>query len=165
MALTHSTNLRDYTSYLWQAVFHDLCQKAMSEDLSGDVIQKMGFKLDTEYSIVDMTYIVRLAWRDPDSDRRRAATLKVDESTMSDTYSRESFFNDLREQFMDMISIKGELYYFKLHKHFPNALDKVSCGKDGRVTVVFNNGRVLTTEEAKVDSTEFLATCGMVYDL
>lgn len=62
-------------------------------------------------------------------------------------------------------ALRGELFYFKLHRHFPNRIEKVNCTRDGTITVTFKNGRTLSTNEVDLDSTEFLATCGMIYDL
>ena len=66
---------------------------------------------------------------------------------------------------VDSINLRGELFFMKLHRHFPDRIDKVLCDRDGRVTVHFKNGRELSTSEQNLDSVEFLATCGMVYDL
>lgn len=123
----------------------------------------MSFKVDTSYDISQMAFVVRIAWRDPDDGSlTRACQLRFEDDAVRQ--SKTDLAGELMEM-IDSINLRGELFFMKLHKHFPNRVEKVLCDRSGRVKVIFKNGRELTTSEQDLDSVEFLATCGMVYDL
>jgi hypothetical protein len=53
----------------------------------------------------------------------------------------------------------------KFHRNFRGRVDEVYCDGSGRVTVRFKNGYQASTGAQNIDSKEFLAECGMIYDL
>jgi len=70
----------------------------------------------------------------------------------------------IKEQLV-AINLRAELYHLRLHRQFPRHLAKVTAEENGVWRVMFKNGRSVCTSEDKLASTEFLATCGMIYDL
>lgn len=125
-------------------------------------VKAMNFRVECHYDMHRMGTRLRCAWRDPfDGSHVRNFDMLIDDYSMDDT-------DDLQGRILlsiDNINLRGELFFFKLHKHFPNRIDKVRCDGHGHITVTFKNGRELVTDEQDIDSIEFLATCGMVYDL
>jgi hypothetical protein len=151
------------TDTVMRATVQMIQQTAKEQNFPEHRLKAMRFNVDCHYDMSRMQTILRVAWADPEGDGRRAFELLLDDSLLE---RRDPA--DLHEEIkmsIEQINLRGELFYFKLHRHFPNRIENVRCSKDGRVTVVFKNGRSLSTDEADLDSTEFLATCGMIYDL
>lgn len=126
------------------------------------LVKAMQFRVDCHVDVASYSYMLRCAWKDPfDGELVRNFMLRINEYDLEnhDVLTQEILMS------IDSINMRGELFFFKLHKHFPNRIDKVRCDKDGRVHVKFKNGRELSVDEQNLDSIEFLATCGMVYDL
>jgi len=69
------------------------------------------------------------------------------------------------EEIMTNLSLRGELFFFKLAKHFPRHLKEVKCDGNGGLTVVFKNGHTIDSPEVSIETPDFLAKCGMIYDL
>lgn len=141
-----------------------LCVKqiAAEQNFPEHRLKAMNFKIDCQYDMRRMATMLRVAWRDPeDQSQVRAFQHMLDDMVMESATEPYEVIRMAIEQ----LNLRGELFYFKLHRHFPNRIERVSCTKDGTVTVAFKNGRSLSTNEADLDSTEFLATCGMIYDL
>jgi len=127
-------------------------------------LKRMNFHVECDYDITRDATMLRVGWRDDeDGSMRRGFQLMLDDGLLSRS-NTDRLLEEIQMS-IEQINLRGELFYFKLHRHFPNRIENVRCSKDGRVTVTFKNGRVLSTNEADLDSTEFLATCGMVYDL
>ena len=126
------------------------------------IVKAMQFRVDCQYRIDRMQTELRVAWRDPDGgDGRRALSMLIDDIELRPAARVE----DIIRMNLEQINLRGELFFFKLHRHFPDRIKEVKCNAAGMVTVRFTNGRELSVDESALDSTEFLATCGMVYDL
>lgn len=141
-----------------------LCIKAMAQEqnVPERLVKAMNFRVDSHYDMNSMRVMLRIAWCDPDD----GSSVRGFQQAYDDEMLRRG--HDLYEVLkmsIEQLNLRGELFYFKLHKHFPNRIEKVDCTRDGTVTVRFKNGRTLSTNEVDLDSTEFLATCGMIYDL
>jgi hypothetical protein len=152
---------RHSTDVSLKIIQHMLRDKCARENIEEAIFKKMDFKVDAQYSITHMAMIVRVAWKDPDGDKRRSVQVLIDDNVSSDI----GIFAQEVKSLVDNLSLKGELYFFKLDRHFKNRVEKVVCDKDGSVTVLFKNGHMVEGKEHRLDSTEFLATCAMVYDL
>jgi len=135
---------------------------AQAQNFPAERVKAMRFHVDCQYRIESDEVVLRVAWRDPDGDNIRSFSQLLGRDLLADR--RDSLYEVLRMS-VEQINLRGELFYFKLHKHFPNRIESVKCNRAGEVTVTFKNGRSLTTDDAALDSTEFLATCGMIYDL
>lgn len=126
------------------------------------LVEAMQFRADYYYDVTRDCYLLRIAWRGPENGNpARSMMMYLSQYGLEDE-------NDLRRRVIltiDNINLRGELFFYKLHKHFPNRVEKVRCDRDGNVIVTFKNGRELSVSEQDLDSLEFLATCGMVYDL
>jgi hypothetical protein len=149
------------TDIIVRAALEALKQVAEEQNFPDHRLEQMQFKIECHYDISYDCRILRMGWSDPESGYRRGMQVQIDENLES---SPEYLAKEIMMS-IEQINLRGELFYFKLHHHFPNRIENVRCSKDGRVTVVFKNGRSLSTDEADLDSTEFLATCGMIYDL
>lgn len=126
------------------------------------LVKGMEFRVDCHYAIERDCLQLLIAWRDPETlGHTRNMTMQI---FPHDIETRENLCERILMT-IDSINLRGELFFFKLHKHFPNYVERVLCSRDGTVTVYFKNGRILSVSEQDLDSTEFLATCGMVYDL
>lgn len=137
-------------------------QIAAEQNFPEHRLKAMNFKIDCHYDMSRMATMLRVAWRDPeDPSQVRAFQHMLDDMVMESATE----LHEVIRMAIEQLNLRGELFYFKLHRHFPNRIERVSCTKDGTVTVAFKNGRSLSTNEADLDSTEFLATCGMIYDL
>lgn len=134
---------------------------AIEQNFPEHRLKAMQFRVECVNDPTRMQKMLRVAWRDPESSERRGMTQLIDEELIRDVEQLHRMIYMSIEQ----LNLRGELFFFKLHRHFPNRIERVHCTKDARVTVVFKNGRELVVDEANLDSTEFLATCGMVYDL
>ena len=145
-----------------QATMAAIKYAAMRDNIPERLVKAMQFRVDCHRDIQRMTYALRCRWKDPfDGSLVRAFELLLDDWDMKER-------DDLQRNILvsiGNINLRGELFFFKLHKHFPNRIEKVRCEQSGRVHVLFKNGRELSVDEQNLDSVEFLATCGMVYDL
>lgn len=141
-----------------------LASKATDEGVSAYDFTCMQFKVKCDYDASQLRYKVVVQWGDPrgDCEERRGYALAInDDDEIKDVAS----FANRAKEIMDQITIRGELYFFKLHKYFPKKLKQVRSHRDGKVTVEFKNGRTVEGHEAQLDDKEFLAACVMVYDL
>lgn len=138
-------------------------RKAKDQDLDPDVLRKMRFRCEAKYDLMSSSTLFRLQWNDPDPPytARGVNTMVDDDSMAQDVRLREMMVGGL----VDNLDIRGELFFFKLHKHFPKHLKEVKCVRPGSLVVAFKNGRTLDTPEDLLESKEFLATCAMVFDL
>jgi len=126
------------------------------------LVKAMQFRVDCHRDMQRMGYALRCRWKDPfDGSLVRGFELLLDDW---DSKDRDRLQRDILVS-IDSINLRGELFFFKLHKHFPNRIEKVRCEQNGQVHVMFKNGRELSVDAQNLDSVEFLATCGMVYDL
>lgn len=139
-------------------------QLAQQQNFPDERLKAMQFDVECSYVVTEDCMALRVQWRDPE-DRQACRGFRhyIDETLIQQ--GRSDVLVETIFMAIEQINLRGELFYFKLHRHFPNRIEKVSCTKDGLVTVRFKNGRSLTTNDADLDSTEFLATCGMIYDL
>ena len=146
------------------AAMHQLRAMAIEKNIPERIVKAMQLKVDCAYRASHMQTELRVAWRDPDgSDSRRSLSMLIDDDDI-ELRPRERV-EDIIRMNLEQINLRGELFFFKLHQHFPNRIKEVKCNAAGMVTVRFNNGRELSVDESALDSTEFLATCGMIYDL
>lgn len=67
------------------------------------------------------------------------------------------------------LQTRAEVHHFRLNQHFPKRVQKceLEMGDDARpmLRVFFTNGHVVEKPEAESKSADFLALCGMLYDL
>ncbi len=141
---------------------HQLRAMAADQHIPERIVKGLQFKVDCHYRHTSMQTELRVAWRDPEGgDSRRSLSMLIDDMELRPRDRVE----DIIRMNLEQINLRGELFFFKLHKHFPDRIKEVKCNSAGLVTVRFNNGRELSVDEGALDSTEFLATCGMVYDL
>jgi hypothetical protein len=68
------------------------------------------------------------------------------------------------------LSVRSEMHCFRLNQHFPKRVREVQiemndATKDPTIVVHFVNGHSVRRRESEVMSSEFLALCGMLYDL
>lgn len=68
------------------------------------------------------------------------------------------------------MTIRASLHHYRLNQHFPNRIAKCELEMDQQnaravLIVRFVNGHVVTKPEKDSQSSEFLALCGMLYDL
>lgn len=135
---------------------------AKRDNIPERLVKAMNFRADSRYSVELDGFQLLIAWRDPNSGGHvRNMAMQLNRYDLEDR-------DDLQGRVLmtiDNLNLRGELFFFKLHQHFPHRIDKVLCDRDGRVHVKFKNGRELSVDEQELDSIEFLATCGMVYDL
>lgn len=159
MSISTSTGRTDTVVRAAMLVLKDL---AVQQNFPEPRLKAMNFRVDCHYDITRDATILRINWRDPDDGSSvRGFEQMIEERELRggpDLY-------EVLKMSIEQLNLRGELFYFKLHRHFPNRIENVQCTREGRVTVRFKNGRTLSTDEADLDSTEFLATCGMVYDL
>lgn len=135
---------------------------AKRDNVPERLVKAMQFRVDCHRDMQRMAYALRCQWKDPfDGSLVRAFELLLDDWDLKE---RDHLQRNILVS-IDNINLRGELFFFKLHKHFPNRIEKVRCEPSGRVHVMFKNGRELSVDEQNLDSVEFLATCGMVYDL
>jgi hypothetical protein len=158
MAVSTKGDQLEYMTRMLRGMLQD---KAVQQLVERAVVAKMDFKVDAVYDMNRMCTRVRMAWKDPNGDHRRYIEQLVD-----DHYTRapQGVEQDLG-MLVNSLDMRGELYFFKLHRHFPRHLEKVTCKKDGECVVRFKNGHELTTHESKLEDTHFLASCAMLYDL
>lgn len=149
------------TDTLTRAAILALKQVAQDQNFPEARLKAMRFQIECNFDHARFATILRMTWCDPDGDGVRGFQHMLD---AVEQRSQLSAFEEVKMA-IEQLNLRGELFYFKLHRHFPNRIEAVVCDRQGRVTVKFKNGRSLTTNEADLDSTEFLATCGMVYDL
>jgi hypothetical protein len=155
-------NINANPDTLVRAIQHLLKDKAAREALTEAQFRGMDFKVHHNYDITSMSVILRIVWHDPD-DRKLARCI---DHKMSDEAARDLGLMAAHvEGIMTNLSLRGELFFFKLAKHFPRHLKEVKCDNAGTLTVVFKNGHTIDTPEVLVESKDFLAKCGMIYDL
>lgn len=68
------------------------------------------------------------------------------------------------------LSARSELHHFRLNQHFPKRIREVKLVKEIPedqlyIIVVFNNGHIVRKPEVEAQGKDFLALCGMLYDL
>ncbi len=68
------------------------------------------------------------------------------------------------------LTIRASLHHFRLNQHFPSRIAKCELEVDMEqartiLIVHFVNGHVVKKPEKDSQSSEFLALCGMLYDL
>jgi len=145
-----------------RTAMHQLRAMAIEKNIPERLVKGMQFKVDCHYRMESMQTELRIAWRDPDGgDSRRSLSMLLDDREIE----WHGKVEDIIRMNLEQINLRGELFFFRLHRHFPDRIKEVKCSGSGMVTVRFNNGRELSVDESALDSTEFLATCGMVYDL
>jgi hypothetical protein len=155
----------DKPEYLSGLVQHILREKIVEEQLSSAMMREMEFKVDCVLDHRSYSHTVRIAWCDPENrslgtrSERRCLQIVVD-----DAADKLGLIHEVKAK-LENISLRGEIYFFRLAKHFGGQLREVKCSKEGTVTVWFKNGMKAETPEEKLDSTEFLATCAMIYDI
>lgn len=145
------------------AMMRMLASKAQDEGVSTEHFALMNFRAKSDYDINHQHYRIRIDWRDPtgEYEERRGYDYAVDDRVMEDL----GLFAEQVRHFMDQIKIRGELFFFKLHKHFPKKLKQVHTLRDGKIVVEFKNGRTVESHESRLDDKEFLAECVMIHDL
>lgn len=152
----------DRPGVLERAIQHTLKDKVAREHLTEAQFRGMDFKVLTNYDLNRMALQIRIAWRDPDDHKyARCIDHIVDERVAEDLGLLATEVDTI----MTNLSLRGELFFFKLAKHFPRHLKEVKCNNAGTLTVVFKNGHTIDTPEVHVESPDFLAKCGMIYDL
>jgi hypothetical protein len=157
-----ATPIGDKADQLVQLMMGALRHVAWRDHIPERIVKAMQFRVDSQYDAARDGFLLRVAWRDPETNSCvRSMSMQVDRFDLED---RDHLHRRILVT-IDDINLRGELFFFKLHKHFPNWIAKVRCDRDGRVHVKFKNGRELSVDEQELDSLEFLATCGMVYDL
>ena len=141
-----------------------LAVKAVADrdGVSERIVRAMRLRADARYDLRSDTLLLRLSWNAPDDVRCSRSCQLAFATDMPDDedYIKREILN-----MVDNLNLRGELFFMRLHRHFPNRIDKVTSTREGQITVRFKNGRELVTDEQHIDSVEFLATCGMVYDL
>jgi hypothetical protein len=140
-------------------------QHAVEQNFPEHRLKAMQFQAQCHYDISRMETVLNVGWMDPEGDYRRGFWLRlIDRNGDVALRDPDRLYEELKMS-IEQINLRGELFYFKLHRHFPNRIENVKCRADRTVTVTFKNGRSLTVDDAEIGSTEFLATCGMIYDL
>mgnify|MGYP001497374753 CR=1 FL=1 len=147
---------------LMRAIQYSLKERAAEELLTEAQYRGLDVKVATEYDINSMALRLRIAWSDP-NDKKFARCIEhlVDDDIAKDL----GLLADQVNTVVKNISLRGELFFFRLAKHFPKHLKKVECDGNGHLEVEFKNGRRVQVPETEIDDTEFLAKCGMIYDL
>ncbi len=145
------------------AMLHMLATKAKEEDVDPGDFNAMEFRVGHMYDAARAGYLVKTSWCDPlDNTFRREIDVMIgDEVSLNDI----GLFAEAVRSLMDQIKIRGELFFFKLHKHFPKKLKQVHTLREGKIVVEFKNGRTVESHESRLDDREFLAECVMVHDL
>ena len=147
---------------LVRAIQYSLKEKAAREALTDAEYRGLDIRVHSEFNLSKMALVLRIAWSDPEgSGRARCIDHLVDDRTTKDLGLLAA---DV-EGILKNLSLRGELFFFKLAKHFPKHVKKVECDGQGNLRVEFVNGQSLSTPESDVESTDFLAKCGMIYDL
>lgn len=155
-------SVHDRPDVLSDAIQHALKEQAVREALTDAQFKKFDLKVHTYYDINRMKLRMRIMWRDPcGSGQARCVEQVVDDQIARDLGLLSAEVNNI----VDSISLRGELFFFRFAKHFPNHLQRVKCDGKGNLEVEFKNGRRLQGPESCVDNPEFLAQCGMIYDL
>lgn len=107
--------------------------------------------------------LLRISWGF--GGERRGITLSLGGCTLSEPET----VIERTLMMLDNIKLKGELFLLRLLKHLPpaakNQVEGVTVGPAGKLLVKFKNGHQLETTETDIESSDFVATCGMVYDL
>lgn len=154
--------VRERPDLLVRAIQHSLKDQAAREALTDAQFRGLDVKVHTDYDMHQMALHLRIAWRDPSgSGYSRCIDTLLDERTVQDL----GFLASAVEGIVKNISLRGELFFFRLAKHFPNHLHKVECDGKGGIDVQFKNGQHIQAPETDVENSEFLAKCGMLYDL
>lgn len=147
---------------LCRAIQHAIKEQAAREALTDAQFKNFDLKVHTHYDISSMRLHMRIIWRDPcGSGQVRCVDQVVDDEIAKDLGLLSAEVNNI----VDSISLRGELFFFRLAQHFPNHLEKVTCDGKGNLEIRFKNGRLLQGPESCIDNSEFLAQCGMIYDL
>jgi hypothetical protein len=149
------------TETVLQGAARALKRVAAQQNVSEHRLKEMRFDIACQYDMTRDVHVLHVQWRDPDGVAIRGFNNELDPTLLQDP----DRLCEVLSMTIEQINLRGELFYFKLHRHFPNRIEDVKCRADRTVTVTFKNGRSLTVDEAEISSTEFLATCGMIYDL
>jgi len=155
-------NISNSPDTLVRAIQHMLKDKAAREALTDAQYRAMNFAVHTSYSIASMSLLLRITWCDPNDKKfARCIDHRLDDRTAKDLGLMATEVNEI----MTNLSLRGELFFFKMAKHFPRHLKEVKCDGNGNLTVFFKNGHHIDTPETAIESPDFLAKCGMIYDL
>lgn len=156
------SNVSNRPEFLSRAIQQVIRDKAAREAVTEAELRGLDVKVHTEYDIHSMSLRLRIAWHDPiDKKFARCIDHMVDERVAQDLGLMAV---EVREVVKNL-SLRGELFFFRLAKHFPKHIKKVECDGSGGLDIEFKNGRRLHAAETEIDNTEFLAKCGMVFDL
>lgn len=145
-----------------RAIQYSLKEQAVRELLTEAEYRGLDLKVHSTYDISKMALRLRIAWSDP-NDRRfsRCIDQIIDDRIAQDLGLLAAEI----ETIVKNLSLRGELFFFKLHVHFPKHVKKVECDGKGGLRVEFKNGQCIDTPETDIENPEFLAKCGMIYDL
>lgn len=150
------------TDTIERAIQYGLRNKAAQEALTEAEFKGLDVKVSTRYDVSKMSLLLRIVWHDPEGKSlARCIDHVMDETTATDLglLARDMEF------IVQNLSLRGELFFFRLAKHFPRHLKKVDCDGKGSLEVEFKNGQRIQAAETEVENAEFLAKCGMIYDL
>lgn len=156
------SNISNSPDTLVRAIQHMLKDKATREALTDAQFRAMSFAVHTKFDITSLSLLLRITWCDPNNKEfARYIAHRLDDRVAKDLGLLATEVN----QIMTNLSLRGELFFFKLAKHFPRHLKEVKCDGNGNLTVFFKNGHRIDTPETAIESPDFLAKCGMIYDL
>ena len=151
---------------LTQALQRSLKEQAAREALTDAEFRALDVRVDSDFDLNHMGLRLRITWRDPYDVRSvNGLTRCIDHIIATPITAGLTRVAEEADDVMKNISLRGELFFFRLAKHFPKHLKKIECDGAGGLKVEFKNGRLLHCPETDIETTEFLAKCGMIYDL
>lgn len=145
-----------------RAVSRELYERAQQQGVPPDTFAKMHWDVGTDWEVSTQRLRLRVQWCEPGYNyNRRCMDMSYDTAIADDL----GLMALEVKKVVANLDVRGELFFFKIAKHFPKHLGRVTCNGDGFLTIVFKNGHQITGREDEVDSSEFIARCGMIYDL
>ena len=144
-----------------QALRLALKDKAAREALTEAEFKGLNVTVDITYNPMMMSKLLRIRWKDPNGPLVRCIDQQVPDNISKDY----GLLAVVVEETVQNLSLRGELFFFKLAKHFPSHLKRVHCDGSGVMRVEFKNGRCVVGTEDDVENSDFVAKCAMVYDL
>jgi len=134
---------------------------AMEEGLSPQAVDFIVREIETQYAPQQMRTIIRL-----NLFGTRAFTFGINEEELRVGGSTLHMLQANTQN----LKLRGELHLFRMEQLFPGRIAKCEVIQhldtlSFSIAVHFKNGHKVVREEENTVSTEFIALCGMVYDL
>lgn len=163
MATSRETQIRDgVPEHIMREMLE---QKRREEEITTDQWYELNPRAELYRDVMKMGIQFRMAWGRTQlhGTTRHISYMLDDMRGRRDGMIEEVLFA------MNNVKLKGELFLLRLIKNLPpgvkQQVERVDCGPNTMLRVWFKNGQMLETNEQDIQSDDFWATCGMIYDL